>query len=87
VNVAKIEMPADVARAQLRNLRRSLHKRADAEYEQIAAGLEKLSEGTPLLSLSAVFDGVARDTWGRPLTREEDGFQAVPGMKANIRKV
>jgi hypothetical protein len=66
MDVALIEMPAEVAKEELKNYRRSLHKRADAEYAQIADGLEALSEGTPLLSLSQVFTAIPRDHKGRP---------------------
>lgn len=66
MDVALIEMPAAVAREELQKYRASLHRRADAEYQEIALGLEELAKGTPLLQLSRVFADVPVDTKGRP---------------------
>jgi hypothetical protein len=66
MNVDLIEMPTDVAREELRKYRTSLHRRADAEYQEIAIGLEHLAKGTPLLQLSRVFADVPLDEKGRP---------------------
>jgi hypothetical protein len=66
MDVALIEMPAEVAAEELKKYRRSLHRRADAEYSAIANGLEALAEGTPLISLSRAFTDVPRDDRGRP---------------------
>jgi hypothetical protein len=66
MDVAFIEMPAEVAREELKTYRKALHRRADAEYEAIANGLEALAEGTPLLQMSRVFADCPRDEKGRP---------------------
>lgn len=52
MNVQQITMDPDVAREQLREYRRALHKRADAEYEAVAKGLEALADGTPIINLT-----------------------------------
>lgn len=66
MDVALIEMPAEVAAEELKSYRRALHRRVDAEYQEVAIGLEQLAKGTPLLQLSRVFSDVAIDDEGRP---------------------
>ncbi len=67
MDVATIEMPAEVAREHLKEYRKGLHRRADAEYQEVMLGLEALAEGTPLLTLASVFATVPRDAKGRPM--------------------
>jgi hypothetical protein len=66
MNVETITIPANQAREQLRAYRRSLHRRADQEYEVVAKGLEQLERGRPLLILSAALAEAPRDEKGRP---------------------
>lgn len=66
MNVATIEMPAEVAEQELKSYRKALHRRADSEYQEIALGLEALAKGTPLLQLTRVFENVPVDEKGRP---------------------
>jgi hypothetical protein len=40
MDVATIDMPAEVAKEQLKHYRKALHRRADSEYQEIALGLE-----------------------------------------------
>jgi len=53
MDVATIEMPADQAALKLEEYRKFLHRRADAEFESIAKGLEFQAEGIPLIDLDA----------------------------------
>lgn len=66
MNTPTIEMPREVAREQLRQYRSQLHKRADAEYQAVAAGLEHLARGTRLLNLADCFKNVPLDHHYRP---------------------
>lgn len=66
MNTPTITMPRQVARDQLRAYRSSLHRRADAEYEAVAQGLEHLAKGTPLLNLADCFRDCPTDRSYRP---------------------
>lgn len=66
MNTPMIEMPREVAREQLKSYRKQLHKRADAEYQAVAQGLEALADGTPLINLAESFRTVALDEKQRP---------------------
>lgn len=66
MNTPLITQDPDVARAQLRAVRRSLHRRADAEYEALASGLAEQAAGRPLLNLRDCFLGCPVDALGRP---------------------
>ena len=66
MNVQKITMDPAEARERLRAARRQLHRRADAEYEAVAAGYEALAEGTPLINLSEVIRAGGFDEQMRP---------------------
>jgi hypothetical protein len=76
MDVALIEMPAEVAEEQLKSYRRALHRRADAEYEVIARGLDELAR----MGFLTIEEG--RDERSRP--RKE--YHAVKDMKVNIRE-
>ena len=67
MNVATITMDPAEAEAKLATYRKSLDRRKDAEYEQIAAAYAQLAKGTPLLSIPAVFAACPRDAKGRPM--------------------
>jgi hypothetical protein len=66
MNTPLITQPAEEAREQLRAVRRSLHRRADAEYEALAAGLAEQAAGRSLLNLRDCFLGCPVDAVGRP---------------------
>lgn len=66
MNTPTITMPTHVAREQLRHYRTQLHRRADAEYEAVAQGLEHLAKGTKLLNLVDCFKHVPLDDKHRP---------------------
>jgi hypothetical protein len=66
MNVPLIRMEPAEAREQLREYRTSLHKRADAEYEAVAKGLEALADGTPILSLPQAIQAGGFDEKMRP---------------------
>lgn len=66
MNVPLITMPKDEAAEQLREYRRALHKRADAEYQAVARGLSALANGTPILSLQQAIAAGGFDAKGRP---------------------
>lgn len=66
MNVETITMPREQARQQLRAYRAQLHKRADAEYEAIATGLQAMADGYPVILLSQSIAAGGFDTRGRP---------------------
>lgn len=66
MNVSTITMPAAAAQAKLDAYRSQLRRRADAEYEQAAAGYQALAAGQPLLDLVEVFAETGLDEHGRP---------------------
>lgn len=66
MNVTTITMPKAEAQARLKDYRRSLHRRAAAEYAAVAEGLEQLAQGTALLNLADVFAACPVDERGRP---------------------
>jgi hypothetical protein len=66
MNVPLIQMDPAEAREQLRDYRRALHNRADAEYEAVARGLSALADGTPILSLTQALAATGRSNDGRP---------------------
>lgn len=51
MNVSTITMPRAEARERLRAYRRSLHRRADAEYQAAADGYAALAEGRTLINI------------------------------------
>lgn len=53
MNTPTITMPKDQAREKLRLYRARIHKRADAEFEQIAKGYEALASGLPLIDMDS----------------------------------
>lgn len=66
MNTPTITLPREVAREQLRQYRSQLHHRADSEYQAVAAGLEALAAGTPLLDLGECFRKGPLDEKHRP---------------------
>lgn len=66
MNVDLIKMDPAEAREQLREYRAELHRRADAEYQAVAAGLEALAQGTPILNLTDAIRGGGFDEKMRP---------------------
>lgn len=66
MNITTIEMDPDEARASLRTYRRHLHRRADKEYEAVAAGLEAMAGGYSVISLQAAIRGGGFDERMRP---------------------
>lgn len=66
MNVELITMDPAEAREKLREYRRNLHRRADAEYEAVAKGLAALADGTPIVELSRAIAGGGFDAKGRP---------------------
>ena len=66
MNVQTITMPRGEAAERLRHYRRSLHRRADSEYEAIAKGYEALARGTPLVNVADVIGAAPVDVFGRP---------------------
>lgn len=66
MNVPLITMDPTEAREQLRAYRAQLHRRADAEYEAVAAGLTALADGTPIISLTQALQAGGFDEKGRP---------------------
>jgi hypothetical protein len=66
MDVATMKMPREEARAKLKEYRRGLHRRADAEWEMAAVAYEAAAEGKALLVLSQVIANAPRDSQGRP---------------------
>jgi len=66
MDIQTITMPAHEAREHLRQYRRQLHRRADAEYEAAAKGYEKLAEGKVLLDVGSAIRSAPVDEKGRP---------------------
>jgi hypothetical protein len=66
MDVPLITMDPHAAREQLHEYRRSLHKRADAEYEAVAKGLKALADGTPIISLPQAIQSGGFDQEMRP---------------------
>jgi hypothetical protein len=66
MNVPLITMPREEARVQLRQYRTALHRRADAEYQAVVAGLEALADGTPIIGLADAIAAGGFDASGRP---------------------
>lgn len=61
-----ITMPAEEAKERLRAYRKQLHRRADAEFEAIAAGYEQLAKGRALIDVETVLQACPRDAKNRP---------------------
>lgn len=57
MNVETIRMDPAVAHHHLTAYRAQLHRRADAEYEAVVAGLTALEQGTPIILLSTAITG------------------------------
>lgn len=66
MNVTKIEMPVEEAKAKLMAYRKALLRRGDAEYRQVLEGFEALARGTPVISLSEAIRGGGFDEKMRP---------------------
>jgi hypothetical protein len=67
MNVPMIGMPAEKARVELRAVRAALHRRADAEYEAIARGMQAVVDGAlGIISLAEAIQAGGFDTRGRP---------------------
>ncbi len=67
MNVQTITMDPAEARAKLKDYRTALHRSADEEYRAVAAGLEQLGMGYPLINYSAAIREAPTDEKGRPL--------------------
>lgn len=61
-----ITMPAEEAKERLRAYRKQLHRKADAEFEAIAAGYEQLAKGRALIDVETALQACPRDAKGRP---------------------
>lgn len=61
-----ITMPAEEAKERLKAYRRQLHRKADAEFEAIAAGYEELAKGRRLIDVETALQACPRDAKGRP---------------------
>jgi len=59
-------MPAEEAKERLRAYRKQLHRKADAEYEAIAAGYEELAKGRALIDVEVALQACPRDAKNRP---------------------
>lgn len=66
MDVETISMPREEAKERLDEYRAALRRRADVEYERVAAGLEHLAQGQQLLVLPDVIAAAPRDERGRP---------------------
>jgi hypothetical protein len=66
MDVQTISMPPEEAKERLKAYRRHLHRKADAEFEAIAAGYEKLAEGRPLIDVEIALQNCPRDAKNRP---------------------
>lgn len=66
MDVQLVTMDPTEAREQLREYRASLHRSADAEYEAVAAGLEALAAGHPVISLERAIREGGFDEQMRP---------------------
>lgn len=55
MNVTEITMPPSEARRRLKEYRRGLHRKADAEYEAAAVAYRELANGRALLNLTEAF--------------------------------
>lgn len=66
MHVQTISMPPYQAEDLLRQYRRALHNKADAEYQAAAAGYEAMAKGAKLLHLSNVIAAAPADAQGRP---------------------
>ena len=66
MNVETITMDPAEAREKLKITRTLLHRRADEEYEALAAGYQALGEGTPLINLPDVIRAGGFDEKKRP---------------------
>lgn len=66
MNVATITMDRDLAREKLREYRRGLHRRADAEWSAAATAYEALAEGWPVINLREAILAAPVDAQGRP---------------------
>ncbi|MBN1837890.1 MAG: hypothetical protein JW820_18680 [Spirochaetales bacterium] len=66
MDITTITMPAEEAQAKLEAYQRALRRRADQEYEAIAAGYEALAAGTPLINLTEAMRAGGFDEQARP---------------------
>ncbi len=66
MDVTTITMPTDEAQAKLEAYQKALRRRADEEYEQIAAGYQAMAGGTPLINLTEVMRAGGFDDMARP---------------------
>lgn len=67
MDVQTLTMPRHEARERLRAYRKSLHRRADAEYDIAAKGLEAIAEGFAVIDVAAAIRETAIDHVGRPM--------------------
>ena len=66
MNVPTMEMHPAEAEARAEEYREALRRRADEEYEQVLAGLERMAEGESVLSLRDAMRSAGTDDRGRP---------------------
>lgn len=83
MNVETLSMPRATARAALKHYRAGLHRKADAEYEQIALAYRELANGRAMLALSDAFARAPLDAKGRPRLAigRADRWQVVLRMR------
>jgi hypothetical protein len=67
MNVTHIAMTPAAAREKLRAVRASLHRKADAEYQQLEAGYKALASGRALINLTDAIATAPVDAKGRPM--------------------
>lgn len=65
MNVPLIQETQTVAREKLREYRKSIHTRADVEYQQVTDAYVQLAKGRPLIRLSEAFAAAPLDDKGR----------------------
>lgn len=85
MNVEQMTMPRAEARRKLRAVRKQLHRRADAEYQQLEVAYRALANGKPVIVLPDAIAGAPRDDKGRPriaiarADRVQVRLQSTPG--------
>jgi hypothetical protein len=91
MNVATITMDPAEARERLAEYAGILRRRADAEYEQIRAGLAAMARGEALVDVADAIRTVVRDAKDRPrlaiarADRKQVRFDWWPGDTASFR--
>jgi hypothetical protein len=66
MNVETISVPLTVVNEKLREYRRGLHRKADAEWQRVVTAYEAAASGKPLIVLSNAIANCPRDEMGRP---------------------